>query len=94
MFRSTQDRVKIADSILNNEAYKEMGFQLQELNRQYDEISEVRATYNIVRNFIRDNVISANDPLNRIEIYSILFDSLAKECAKLKIDGSDMESVD
>ena len=85
MFKINKKRqLQIADTVLNNETYRQMGDQLKELNQQYIEIGERKDAYQDVRDFIRDKILIRDDASKRFEIYSVLFDSLAKECEALE----------
>jgi hypothetical protein len=106
MYKTNNYKVKIADTVLNNEVYKEIGEQLGELNRQFTEIGERCETYRDIRDFIRNKVLMTDNAPKRIEIYAVLFNSLAQSitsfedsfnkstCETIEEDATNMENVD
>jgi len=89
-------KLQIADTVLNNETYKQMGEQLRELNRQFVEIGERQDAYQDVRDFIRDKILMRDDASKRLEIYAVLFDSLAQSIEGINHvdDSNKMDIID
>lgn len=86
-------RIQVADIVLNNPLYKDMGIQMVELNKQSHELKMKAEAYQYIRDFIRDKILSYDDALNRIEIYTVLFNQLLKDCETIS-DCTNMENLD